>query len=214
VQRGTYGRCKIFYQAGGPYRLKLQSPFQNILLSLYSMKADVIYLTGFMGAGKSTVGPILANTLGWDYYDLDSVIENMEGIKVKEIFKSKGEEYFRQQEREILQKISTRHNVIISLGGGTMASEENLTFLKKTGRIFYLKASQEAIFRRLKYKRDRPALQIDGNFPGTKEELMELIKKLLNEREKFYLLSDHIILTDNVPVGKTVDRIAKIIASN
>jgi shikimate kinase len=178
------------------------------------MKADVIYLTGFMGAGKSTVGPILANTLGWDYYDLDSVIENMEGIKVKEIFKSKGEEYFRQQEREILQKISTRHNVIISLGGGTMASEENLTFLKKTGRIFYLKASQEAIFRRLKYKRDRPALQIDGNFPGTKEELMELIKKLLNEREKFYLLSDHIILTDNVPVGKTVDRIAKIIASN
>jgi hypothetical protein len=66
----------------------------------------------------------------------------------------------------------------------------------------------------LKYKRDRPALHIDGDFPETKEELMKLINQLLNEREKFYLLSDHIILTDNIPVGKTVDKIARIISSN
>lgn len=178
------------------------------------MKDNVIYLAGFMGAGKSTVGPILANTLGWNFYDLDKVIEKNEGRKVREIFETDGEEYFRMIERKLLQKISAEDNVIISLGGGTMASEENLSLLKKTGRIFYLKASQEAIYRRLKYKRDRPALHVNGDFPETREELMKLINKLLNEREKFYLLSDHIILTDNIPVGKTVDRIARIISSN
>ncbi len=178
------------------------------------MKANVIYLAGFMGAGKSTVGPILANTLGWNFYDLDKVIEKNEGKKVREIFETNGEEYFRKIERMLLQKISVEQNVIISLGGGTMASEENLSLLKKSGRIFYLKASQEAIYKRLKYKRDRPALHIDGDFPETREELMKLINKLLNEREKFYLLSDHIILTDNIPVGKTVDRIARIISLN
>jgi shikimate kinase len=178
------------------------------------MKGNVIYLAGFMGAGKSTIGPILANTLGWNFYDLDKVIEEQEGKKVKEIFETKGESYFRKAERELLGKISAQDNVIVSLGGGTMAGEENLNFLKKTGRIFYLKASREAIYKRLKYKRDRPALHINGDFPDTKEQLMELIDKLLNEREKFYLLSDHIILTDNIPVGKTVDKIARIISSN
>ena len=177
------------------------------------MKDDVIYLAGFMGAGKSTIGPILANTLGWNFYDLDRVIEKHEGIKVREIFETKGESYFRKVEREQLEMISSENKVIISLGGGTMSNEDNLIFLKKTGTIFYLKASQEAIYKRLKYKRDRPALHINGDFPETKEELMELINKLLNEREKFYLLADHIILTDNIPVGKTVDRIARLISS-
>ena len=177
------------------------------------MKDDIIYLAGFMGAGKSTIGPILANTLGWNFYDLDRVIEKYEGMKVREIFETKGENYFRQIEREQLEMISSEHKVIISLGGGTMSNEDNLIFLKKTGKIFYLKASPEAIYKRLKYKRDRPALHINGDFPETREELMELINKLLNEREKFYLLADHIILTDNIPVGKTVDRIARLISS-
>ena len=177
------------------------------------MKDDIIYLAGFMGAGKSTIGPILANTLGWNFYDLDRIVEAREGIKVREIFETMGESYFRKVEREQLEKISSERKVIISLGGGTMSSEDNLVFLKKTGKIFYLKASQEAIYKRLQYKRDRPALHINGDFPDTREELMELINKLLNEREKFYLLADHIILTDNIPVGKTVDRIARLISS-
>lgn len=178
------------------------------------MKGDVIYLAGFMGAGKSTIGPILANTLGWNFYDLDKVIEIYEGLKVGKIFETKGENYFRKVEHEILQKISGEHRVVISLGGGTMADEKNLQIMKQTGTIFYLKASQEAIYKRLKYKRDRPSLHINGDFPESREQLMELINKLLNEREKFYLLCDHIILTDNIPVGKTVDRIARIISSN
>ncbi len=178
------------------------------------MRDSIIYLAGFMGAGKSTIGPILANTLGWDFYDLDREVEKTEGKKVREIFEDQGENYFRSKEKKLLRKLSEDDKVIISLGGGTMADEENFKLMKSTGIIFYLRASQDAIYRRLKYKRDRPALHINGDFPESKEQLMELIRELLNEREKFYLLSDYVILTDNIPVGKTVDKIARIISSN
>lgn len=166
-----------------------------------------------MGAGKSTIGPILANTIGWNFYDLDKVIEKEKGKKVKDIFEQEGEDYFRKTEREVLEKLVKQRKIIISLGGGTLADEENFKLIKRTGKIFYLKASPEAIYRRLRYKRDRPALFINGDFPAAKEKLAELIIRLLNDREKFYLLSDYIILTDNIPIGKTVDKIAKIISS-
>lgn len=178
------------------------------------MRNSIIYLAGFMGAGKSTIGPILANTIGWNFYDLDKIIEKEKGKKVREIFEQDGEDSFRKAEKEVLERLIKEQKVIISLGGGTLANEENFKIIKRTGKIFYLKASPEAIYRRLKYKRDRPALFINGHFPAGKERLAELIKKLLNDREKFYLLSDYIILTDNIPVGKTVDKIAKIISSN
>jgi shikimate kinase len=177
------------------------------------MRNSIVYLAGFMGAGKSTIGPILANTLGWNFYDLDIEIEKEEGKKIKDIFEQQGEDYFRQIEKAVLKKLTERKKIIISLGGGTMASEENFDLMKKTGKIFYLKASLDAIYKRLKYKRDRPSLFINGDFPASKERLAEIIKKLLNEREKFYLLSDYIILTDNIPVGKTVDKIARLISS-
>lgn len=178
------------------------------------MRNRIIYLAGFMGAGKSTIGPILANTLGWNFYDLDKEIVKEEGKKIREIFEQEGEEYFRQIERALLKKLIEEKKIIISLGGGTMADEENFMLMKKTGKIFYLRASLNAIYMRLKYKRDRPSLFINGDFPVTEEKLSEVIKKLLNEREKFYLLSDYIILTDNIPVGKTVDKIAKIVSAN
>ncbi len=177
------------------------------------MRNSVIYLAGFMGAGKSTIGPILANTLGWNFYDLDKEIVKQEGKKIREIFEQQGEDYFRHVERELLKKLIEEDKIIISLGGGTLADEENFKLIKKTGKIFYLKASREAIYKRLKFKRDRPSLFINGDFPVSKEKLSEIIEKLLNDREKFYLLSDYIILTDNIPVGKTVDKIARIISS-
>jgi len=178
------------------------------------MRNSIIYLAGFMGAGKSTIGPILANTIGWNFYDLDKEIEKETGKKVREIFELYGEIYFRKIENDMLKRLSEQKDIIISLGGGTLANEDNFALIKNTGKIFYLKASPDAILKRLKYKRDRPSLFIDGDFPASKEKLAEIIKKLLNDREKFYLLSDYIILTDNVPVGKTVDKIAGIISSN
>jgi shikimate kinase len=178
------------------------------------VKNKIIYLAGFMGAGKSTVGPILANTLGWDFYDLDKVIEKKAGKKIKEIFEKEGEPYFRMLESETLRELSKGEKLIVSLGGGTMISEANLKLLRETGKIVYLKVSPESLYKRLRFKRDRPALT--GSLPDnpSKEELMTKINDLMEARKPFYEKADIIIEADHSSVGKTVDIIAKLIAKD
>lgn len=165
-----------------------------------------------MGSGKSTIGPILANTLGWDFFDLDRVIEKKEGKKVRTIFEEKGEEYFRKIENETLVELSqSSGNTIISLGGGTIVNEENLKILKATGTIIYLKISLDSAFGRLKHKRDRPSL-IDENSDDTfNEELKNKIDNMINIRSGYYEQADFEINTDDTSVGRTVDRIVKFI---
>lgn len=174
------------------------------------MNKKVVYLTGFMGSGKSTIGPILANTLGWDFYDLDNLIENKTGMKIREIFEAYGEDHFRKLERQTLLEITDEVNIVVSLGG-TIANSENLETLKKTGIIFYLKLSPESVYKRLKYKKDRPVLLSGLDKEFTKEDLQQNIAKIFEERKIFYEQSDFIINTDKIPVGKTVDRIVNII---
>ncbi|MGE5682477.1 MAG: shikimate kinase [Bacillota bacterium] len=172
------------------------------------MNQKIIYLNGFMAAGKSTIGPILANTLGWEFFDLDKVIEEELGKKIVEIFSEKGEKYFRDKESEILGKLSKMKNVVISLGGGTSCSNNNLEIISKTGTIVYLKASPEALFNRLRNKKDRPLF----NDANTKDELKNKIVQLLKQRTPFYEQADLIINTDIVPLGLTVDKIARLIS--
>ena len=177
------------------------------------MKKKIYYLTGFMASGKSTIGPILANTLGWNFFDLDKEVENQEGMKVVEIFDKKGESYFRKVETELLIKLSEKDDAIISLGGGAIASEENFKIIKSSGKIIYLKSSPEMAYKRLRFKKDRPAFIFEGEEIPSKEQFLERINKLLDERKKYYEQADFIIDTDNQTVGKTVDIIAKYILS-
>ncbi len=171
----------------------------------------IIYLTGFMGSGKSTIGPILANTLGWDFYDLDKVIEENAGEKITEIFQKHGEEYFRKTETEQLANLSKGDKLIISLGGGTITVDKNLELMKSAGKIIYLKISPEAAYERLRFKRDRPILTRDGTVNLGREEFINKLQSLIDSREKFYLQADIHIDTDNVPLGRTIDKLAKII---
>ena len=166
-----------------------------------------------MASGKSTIGPILANTLGWNFFDLDKEVENQEGMKVVEIFDRNGESYFRKVETELLMNLSEKDEAIISLGGGAIASEENFKIIKSSGKIIYLKSSPEMAYKRLRFKRDRPALIFEGEEIPSKEQFLERINKLLDERKKYYEQADFIIDTDNQTVGKTVDIIAKYILS-
>ena len=175
------------------------------------MNKKVVYLTGFMGSGKSTIGPILANTLGWEFYDLDNIIENKTGMKIRKIFDVYGKDYFRILERKTLLEISGNNKIVVSLGGGTIANKKNLEILKKTGFLFYLKLSSASAYKRLKYKKDRPVLFSDMGENFTKEDLLKRINVLYEKRKIFYEQSDFIVETDNMPVGKTVDRIVKII---
>ncbi len=176
------------------------------------MKNNIIYLTGFMGAGKSTIGPILANTLGWEFYDLDKVIEEITGDKIKKIFETKGEKYFREIENKILKELSTGKELVISLGGGTIANDANFDIIKNSGNIVYLKSSTESMYERLKFKRDRPSLIKSENENPTKDELMGRIEQIFNKRKKYYEQANIIIDTDKTTVGLTVDKIVKIIS--
>lgn len=175
------------------------------------MKKKLIYLAGFMGSGKSTIGPILANTLGWDFYDLDRVIEKREKKKIVQIFEQEGENFFREKETEVLTELSSTDKCIISLGGGTIVSDTNIEIIKKTGKIVYLYTSPVYIYERLKHKRDRPIFKRENSTDVSKEEFLEKITKLMNQRAEYYEQADVKFTTDDKSVGYTVDEIAKYI---
>ncbi|MEW6506478.1 MAG: shikimate kinase [Bacteroidota bacterium] len=168
-----------------------------------------IYLTGFMTSGKSTLGPILANVLGLDFYDLDREIEKEENLTVIEIFEKKGEEYFRHVESKILKNLSAKNNIIISLGGGTIICKNNYDLMKATGKIIYLKVSPGNLYRRLKNKIDRPLFRDLVLAENPQEDFINRIKELLEKRSVFYEKADLSINTDINPIGITVDKIAK-----
>lgn len=173
------------------------------------MRTARIYLTGFMTSGKSTIGPILANVLGWNFFDLDSEIQKAEGSTVVEIFEEKGEKYFRERETILLEKLSHCDDVIISLGGGTISFDNNFEIIKNSGKIIYLKSSPEAIYRRIKSKTDRPLFKDLVVNENSREQFIERINEVLLSREPYYLKADLVINTDDSRIGKTVDIIAK-----
>jgi len=175
------------------------------------MKRNIFYLAGFMASGKSTIGPIVANTLGWNFFDLDKEIEKRENRKITKIFEEEGEEYFRQNETEILKEISEGKNLIISLGGGTLIIRENREFIKKCGKLICLSSSPEVAYKRLKHKRDRPILLADNNQDAAENVVIERIESLMKERMKYYQKADYFIDTDKESIGTTVDKIFSII---
>ena len=138
----------------------------------------IIYLTGFMASGKSTIGPILANTLGWNFFDLDRLIEEVASKSIRQIFEENGEDYFRELETKTLRKTSELEDYIIALGGGTVAYQINLEVIKSAGYLIYLESSPEETYKRLRFKRDRPALLFDGEEEPSKAEFMEKINSL------------------------------------
>jgi shikimate kinase len=174
-----------------------------------SLRKDRIYLTGFMGSGKSTIGPILANTIGYDFLDIDRTIEAKEQKTVSEIFRENGEQYFRTLERGIVAQINTRSGLVVSLGGGTLTEPETLRAIIVNGILVYLKVTPEQLFKRLQRKTDRPLLSdIEGN-RLSESELRQRIESLYAEREPIYAKADITIVTDGVRIGLTVDQIVK-----
>jgi shikimate kinase len=175
-------------------------------------KVERLYLTGFMTSGKSTIGPILANVIGWAFKDLDREIEEVEGKPVVDIFNEKGEEYFRGIEYKLLVEFSGSKNLILALGGGTIVSVRNLELLKETGKIVYLKSSPEMLYKRIKNKIDRPIFRdLVLSDSAKPQDFINRIEMLLEEREPYYSSADFFIDTDKTRIGVTVDKLAKII---
>jgi shikimate kinase len=153
------------------------------------MKRPIIYLVGFMGAGKTSVGQRLAKLLGWRFVDLDNVIEELEGRPVRDIFRDSGEPYFRQIERRELTSASTWKEVVIALGGGTFCDDHNREVVQKSGVSVWLDAPFDILFLRCAGKEDRPLFT-------TREKMLALLEL----RRPLYAKADLRIDAGNRPI--------------
>ena len=119
-----------------------------------------IAVYGFMGVGKTTVGMLLANKLGYEFVDMDMQIEKNEGASIKEIFQKHGEPKFRKLESKLVEKLSQRDRLVISCGGGVVANTINAEVLKSTSKMVYLTATIDEILRRSSSDNSRPLLNV------------------------------------------------------
>lgn len=173
-------------------------------------KPNLIFLTGFSTAGKSTIGPILANSLGFDFVDIDKAITGKEQKSVVEIFSEKGEAYFRQLEYELLQKYAQTENLVVALGGGTLENDRSFEVVKASGTLIYLKSDVETLARRLSNKDDRPLMKAENGERLSKEALRQRIEQMLMNREERYQSHALIcIATDQNPIGRTVETLTR-----
>ncbi|MDY3919422.1 MAG: shikimate kinase [Candidatus Limivivens sp.] len=157
-----------------------------------------IVLIGFMGAGKSTVAEAFHRTRGMEVVEMDARIAENEGMTIPEIFREKGEPYFRDLETGLLVELQKQENVVISCGGGVPLRERNVAEMKKNGTVIWLAASARTILERVKDSHDRPLLEGNKN-------LAYIENMLESRREKYEAAADLIIWTD----GKTAEQICE-----
>ncbi len=149
-----------------------------------------LVLVGFMGSGKSTVGRLLSRKLSLPFVDLDSLIVERTGMSIPQIFREKGEGYFREIEREILiSELSSSRNLILSTGGGAPAYRDNMNLINRFSTSIFLHASFETLFSRISGDRNRPLASLDR----------ERLKNLFLKRLPFYRKAHITINTE----GKT-----------
>ena len=171
-----------------------------------------IYLTGFMGSGKSTIGPILANVLGYDFVDLDAAVEERAAKPVSRIFAEEGQAAFRALEATMLREAGARDKVVVALGGGALTVEDNLQWALANGAVVYLKVSLDALIRRLHRGRlVRPLLLDDTGRPLSTADLREKVKALMDRREPFYARAHIVVEIANQRVGITVDEVVRAV---
>ena len=162
-----------------------------------------VFLIGYMGSGKSTIGNGLSAIMNIPFFDLDSVIEKQTGFTIDNMFQEKGEHFFREQEHSILTNLKLDSKSIIAAGGGTPCFFDNHNFMKEMGSTVYLKVTPNELYNRLQLDDKRPLLF------NNKLNLKDFVREHLSIREKEYLLSDHIIESDNISIDD-VRQIIKI----
>jgi len=155
-----------------------------------------IYLIGFMGAGKSTIGKKLARLFDYNWYDLDDAFEEKYKINIRSFFHKYDEALFRKLEKKMLAETFKMKDTVISTGGGTPAFFNSISEMNKHGLTVYLKMSEQVLAKRLKQaKRPRPLLKSIGN-----DSITNFIRKKLEEREPFYNQAHLVVDTDNADI--------------
>ncbi len=167
------------------------------------LKHKNIFLVGFMGAGKSTVGRILADKIGYGYCDADKFIEEQAGTAITQIFAEHGEPYFRDLESESLEALATKERLVVATGGGVVQRDRNWDAMKGNGITVYLKASVETIWERIRDDTSRPLLQVDNP--------VETARELLNKRTPMYEEADIIISTDELSLQQVAEEVLTLV---
>ena len=163
------------------------------------LKGLNVYLIGMMGTGKTTVGKLLAQELGYRFFDTDELIEAVAGQKITEIFAREGETYFRDLESKVLNEISAYVRSAIATGGGIIQRQMNWSYLRQ-GLIIWLDTDLDIIQARLSEDRSRP--------------LASKLESLLEVRRPLYAQADlHIKVEDRQTPEEVVDRIIELIPS-
>lgn len=165
-----------------------------------------IFLVGPMGAGKSTIGRLLAQELGFEFVDSDQYVEDTTGVSIPYIFEVEGEDGFRDREAKAIALLTTQPQVVLATGGGAILREENRMQLMQNGIVIYLNVSPEAQFERVRFDSQRPLLQNDDP--------KGVLEKLYEFRHPLYLSSaNYIVFSDNIPpklvVGGIIESIVQ-----
>lgn len=166
-----------------------------------------VYLTGPMGAGKTTVGRALALRLGWAFLDLDAAVEQAAGCNIAEVFAREGEAGFRRREVEALRHTAERSQTVVATGGGALVQPGAMAWARTHGHVVYLRAPAEALAQRLGAARARPLLLNAGGAPLGEAERLQRIQELLDAREAVYRQADV-----TVDAAAAVDRVAEQVA--
>ena len=162
-----------------------------------------ITLTGFMGTGKTSVGKRLAKQLGWQFVDVDQVIESTAEMTIPEIFANKGELVFRRLERRIISRLVNNRHQVIATGGGAFIDPVSRAQLRLSGPVICLSATPQIIFARVGKKlMARPLLSGSSNPLGR-------IRELLQERASAYAKADMTIDTNDLSVDEIIQRICQ-----
>ncbi|WP_223548019.1 shikimate kinase [Aestuariivivens sp. NBU2969] len=166
----------------------------------------IVVLIGYMASGKSTIGKMLAEKLNYDFIDLDDYIETSENKPVSNIFKTKGEIYFRKQETHYLKELlQSKNNIVLSLGGGTPCFGDNMDIvLNSNAKSIYLRTSINTLVERLKTEKSKRPLIAHIE---TDESLIEFIGKHLFERVAYYNKANLILSTDNKAENDIVEEL-------
>ena len=155
-----------------------------------------------MGAGKTTMGKLLAKHLAKTFYDTDHEIEKRTGVKIPVIFELEGEAGFRKRETAIINELTQLQNIVMATGGGAIIAEENRALLQNNGTVIYLRANVSELWYRMRNDKHRPLLQ--------NVDIRAKLEQLYAERNPLYTQTAHLIFdTGNQPVAHILSQIEK-----
>jgi shikimate kinase len=169
--------------------------------------AGNIFFVGLMGAGKTTIGRLLAKHLNKTFYDTDHEIEKRTGVNIPLIFELEGEAGFRKREVTIIEELSRLQNIVLATGGGAVLMQKNRENLKKNGTVIYLRANVHELWQRTRNDKNRPLLQTKNS--------REKLEQLFAERDPYYSdVASVIVDTGGQPVGTIVHHIEQLLSNH